>query len=102
LLLAAQEAPNRRVIDSKPALRKLFGQTAQGHMGIIRDTLKNPALVLSRQKIRPVAAHFARCGAPRAPLALRPFDDARHAHLKRRRHRPGAFTRRHTRHRPLA
>jgi hypothetical protein len=63
LLLLAQKASSSRVIDGKPPLKKLPGQTAQGHIGIIRDTLKNPALVLSRLTIRPVPAHFAWCGA---------------------------------------
>jgi hypothetical protein len=89
------------MIDGKPPQAKLLRQAAQGHMGIIRHTLKYPSLVLPAETIRPVPAHFARCDASGAPLPLRPFDNTRYAHLKNRGYRPGAFASRHTRHPPL-
>jgi hypothetical protein len=40
------------MIDGKPPPAKFLRQAAQGHIGIIRDTLKEPGLVLACEPVR--------------------------------------------------
>jgi hypothetical protein len=85
--LAAQKTP-QRVAGHGDAARAQFGKKRmQGQIGLFGKAAEKKA-PLAFQEIRPLAAHRLRRRTACRAGALRPFHNARHAHVKDSGHQP--------------